>query len=264
MATARARGEQPADGTPLSYRTIHLGARKARSYDEDLWDPRAAKGLEWLVEQRLLAEVLRADVAPGPRSVADFACGTGRVLELLGRSFPSPVGIDISPDMLALARDRCPRATLILGDVTTTPRLASGPFDLITAFRFFLNAEPDLQSEVLAWMRESLRPGGIVVANFHLNPRSVRGAYLRLRMNPAARPPMMSLEDTRRLFAVHGLTVRRILGYSFLPYRRDGRTLLAPKARLCIETRLAGTQALLPMAGTFLAVATLEPSGRRH
>lgn len=264
MGTARARGEQPPDGTPLSYRTIHLGARKARSYDEDLWDPRAAKGLEWLVEQRLLADVLRADVAPGPRSVADFACGTGRVLEFLGRSFPSPVGIDISPDMLALARDRCPRATLILGDVTTTPGLASGPFDLVTAFRFFLNAEPDLQSEVLAWMRESLRPGGLVVANFHLNPRSVRGAYLRLRMTPAARTPMMSLGDTRRLFAVHGFTVRRILGYSFLPYRRDGRTLLAPKARLSIETCLAGTQALLPMAGTFLAVATLEPAGRRH
>ena len=50
--------------------------------------------------------------------------------------------IDVSPDMLALAGARCPRARLIRGDVTTTPGLAPGPFDLITAFRFFLNAEP--------------------------------------------------------------------------------------------------------------------------
>ena len=29
---------------PSSYRDSHLGAAKARSYDEDLWDLRAAKG----------------------------------------------------------------------------------------------------------------------------------------------------------------------------------------------------------------------------
>ena len=59
--------------------------------------------------------------------------------------------------MLALARERCPHAKVILGDVTTTPGLAPGPFDLITAFRFFLNAEPTLRNEVLAWMRDSFR-----------------------------------------------------------------------------------------------------------
>ena len=170
---------------PVSYRVSHLGAEKARAYDDDLWDPRAAKGLDWLVEQRLLADVLRSRVPPGPRSTADFACGTGRVLEFLSRHYDSPVGIDISPDMLALARDRCPRATVVLGDVTTTPALAPGPFDLITAFRFFLNAEPDLRSAALEWMRGALRPDGIVVANFHLNPVSLRGAYLRLRMKSA-------------------------------------------------------------------------------
>jgi O-antigen/teichoic acid export membrane protein/SAM-dependent methyltransferase len=252
-----------ADVTPSSYRASHLGAEKALSYDEDLWDPQAAKGLDWLVEQQLLADIIRTSVAPLPQAVADFACGTGRVLEFLCRHFPSPVGIDISPDMLALAHDRCPQATVILGDVTSSPGLAPGPFDLITAFRFFLNAEPDLRGEVLAWMRGSLRPGGMVVANFHLNPLSLRGAYLRARMTPSARPPMMSAKDAGQLFAAHGFAVRRILGYSFLPYRRAGQTLLAPTARRGVEMRLAGTKALRPVAGSFLLVATLDPSGRR-
>jgi SAM-dependent methyltransferase len=245
---------------PVSYRASHLGAVKARSYDDDLWDPTAAKGLDWLVEQRLLGDVLRAGVPPGPRSVADFACGTGRVLEFLNRYYPSPVGIDVSPDMLALARERCPRATVVLGDVTTTPALAPGPFDLITAFRFFLNAEPELQSAALAWMRGALRPGGLVVANFHLNPVSLRGGYLRLRMTPAARPPMMSFEKARRLFLAHGFTVHQILGYSFLPFRREGRKLLAPTAQRAVETCLAGTDILRPIAGSFLLVAGLAPS----
>jgi SAM-dependent methyltransferase len=265
VSTAQDNGKQTGDATrPLSYQLSHLGSSKAQSYDEDLWDPRAAKGLDWLVEQRLLADILRAYISPGPRSVVDFACGTGRVLGFLSRYFPSPVGIDISPDMLARARDRCPRATLILGDVTTTPGLARGPFDLITAFRFFLNAEPELQSEVLAWMRDSLRPRGLVVANFHLNPLSLRGEYLRLRTTPAARPPMLSVKKARRLFAAHGFSVRRILGYSFLPYRREGRNQLAPRARLFVETRLAASEVLLPIAGSFLVVAVLERPGIRQ
>jgi SAM-dependent methyltransferase len=254
------RGERIVEGTgPDSYRVSHVGAEKARAYDDDLWDPRAAKGLDWLVEQRLLADVLRSRIPPGPRSVADFACGTGRVLEFLSRHYDSPVGIDISPDMLALARDRCPRSTVVLGDVTTTPALAPGPFDLITAFRFFLNAEPDLRSAVLAWMRGALRPDGLVVANFHLNPVSLRGTYLRLRTKPATRPPMMALEDARQLFVAHGFTVHQILGYSFLPFRREGRNLLAPAGRRTVETSLAGTDFLRPIAGSFLLVAGLGP-----
>jgi SAM-dependent methyltransferase len=252
---------EPAEAAAFSYRASHLGADKARLYDEDLWDPRAAKGLDWLVEQQLLAGVLSAGVPSGSLSAADFACGTGRVLEFLGRYFPSPVGIDISPDMLALARARCPQATVLLGDVTTAPDLAPGPFDLITAFRFFLNAEPDLRSEVLTWMREALRPGGLVIANFHLNPRSLRGTYLRARMKPAGRPPMMSVTNACRLFAAHGFAIRQVLGYSFLPYRRSGRVLLAPAARRAVELRLAGAHALLPAAGSFLLVAGLDPAG---
>ena len=158
MSTAVRPTRQPRRSAQTSsYRQSHRGADKARSYDEDLWDLHAAKGLEWLVEQRLLAGVLPEVVAGQRCSCADFACGTGRILEFLSARFPSATGIDISPEMLELAGSRCPRAALIQGDVTTDHGLAPGPFDLITAFRFFLNAEPGLQSQALTWMRRSLR-----------------------------------------------------------------------------------------------------------
>ena len=164
-----------------SYRQSHLGVDKARSYDEDLWDLKAAKGLEWLVEQRLLTGVLQELVAGGSCSSADFACGTGRILEFLSDRFPSVTGIDISPEMLELARSRCPRATLIQGDVTTNHGLAPGPFDLITAFRFFLNAEPVLRSQVLAWMRRSLRQAWCGYREFPSKP-----GELAWNVSPAA------------------------------------------------------------------------------
>jgi hypothetical protein len=71
---------------------------------------------------------------------------------------------------------------------------------------------------------------------------------------------MMSVNDACRLFEAHAFTVRQILGYSFLPYRRDGRALLAPGARRAVETRLAGIGALQPVAGSFLVVATPDSS----
>jgi SAM-dependent methyltransferase len=252
-----------ADGNSHSYRDSHLGAAKAIAYDEDLWDPAAAKGLEWLVEQRLLTGLLRAagdDTAAGPAArpggTADFACGTGRVLQFLSRRYPAPVGIDVSAGMLALARRRCPGAAFVLGDVTADPSLAPGPYDLITAFRFFLNAEPALQAATLAWMRGALRPGGLVLANFHLNPRSLRGTYLRLRVPEGRRPPMAAPAESAALFAAHGFTVRAMAGYSFLPYRREGRHLLAPAARRVVELKLAGRPSLLPVSSCFLVVAS--------
>jgi SAM-dependent methyltransferase len=246
-----------------SYRESHRGTDKARTYDEDLWDLGTAKGLEWLLEQRLLADILVDLAASKLASVADFACGTGRILKFLSGQFPSPTGIDVSPEMLELARRRCPEAVLIQGDVTVDHRLAPGPFDLITAFRFFLNAEPALRSQALTWMRQSLRPGGAVVANFHLNPASLRGRYLRLRTSTATRPTMMPIDDACRLFDQHGLTVRRVLGYSFLPYRRDGRYLFAPSARRAVEMHLAGNRTLTPVAGSFMVMACLGPSRLR-
>ena len=241
-----------------SYRESHLGPGKGKSYDEDLRDRTAAKGLEWLVEQQLLASILDRMSASSEWSFADFACGTGRILEFISAKIPTAVGIDISPEMLGLARARCPWATLIQGDVTADPALAPGPFDLITAFRFFLNAEPTLRSQVLTWMRMALRQGGWVVANFHRNPASLRGTYLRARTSRATRPAMMSVSEACEMLKVHGFTPRQVVGYSFLPYRRDGRKQLAPSVRRAVETRLAGNRALLPAAGSFIVVSSLD------
>src|SRR5260221_3366186 len=164
------------------YRASHLGAEKAREYDRDLWDPRTAKGLTWAVEQRLLDRLVASHLPTRPRSALDFACGTGRLLAYLDDIVPLLVGVDISPDMLAVAAERAPRARLVCGDVTADPGLVTEQFDLLTAFRFLVNAEDELRSDALRWLRTRLAPGGRFIANFHLNPQSARGAYTNLRL----------------------------------------------------------------------------------
>ena len=52
---------------------------------------------------------------------------------------------------LALVRDYvAARATLVEGDLTREPLLGERRFDLVTAFRFFPNAEPALRRDVMA------------------------------------------------------------------------------------------------------------------
>jgi SAM-dependent methyltransferase len=63
----------------------------------------------------------------------DAGCGTGEFLALALERGASAVGIDLSPDMLAVARRRAPDAELREGDITKLP-YDDDAFDVVTAF----------------------------------------------------------------------------------------------------------------------------------
>ena len=234
-----------------SYRDSHVDPSKVRSYDRDLWDARAAKGLEWLLEQEYIDEILSH--RPQAQVAIHFACGTGRVLGFLAERVPEVIGVDVSAAMIDAARQRYPNARFVLGDVTRNPELLTEQADVITAFRFLLNAEPPLRSAALNWMRDRLARGGILIVNFHLNPRSLRGSYLRLRR--ATDITMMAVAEARSLLARHGLSVRQVHGYSYLPYRRDGSRQVLPGLRRHIEERLARVDTIAGWGSCFILVA---------
>lgn len=52
------------------------------------------------------------------RSVLDVACGTGRHLEHLATRFEC-AGLDLSPEMVAIAAARCPDGSVSVGDMTS-------------------------------------------------------------------------------------------------------------------------------------------------
>ena len=223
----------------------------ADRYDRDLWDLSTARGLEWLLEKGILDELLEGRRAA--HVAIDFACGTGRVLEYLAGRAREVIGIDISPAMLEVARRRCPGARLVEGDITVDPGLVTESADIVTAFRFLLNAEPPLRAAALEWMRDHLAPGGVLIANFHLNPRSLRGRYLRARAAPDVN--LIGVTHARELLAEHGLAVREVRGYSYVPYRRDGSHLLFPRVRRAVEGRLARTKRMPRLGSAFMVLA---------
>lgn len=91
--------------------------------------------------------------------ILDAGSGTGMVPFLLKQNNPSLniTGIDLSEEMLQIARNRNPGVPLLKGDVTQLP-FDDHTFDCVTTF-FTLRNFPDLPSSI-AEMFRVLRSGG--------------------------------------------------------------------------------------------------------
>jgi SAM-dependent methyltransferase len=100
-----------------------------------------------------------------PGVALDAACGTGRHTAYLAARGHRVIGVDSSPDMLALARSRVPAATLHEGDLHALP-LPDDHVDLAVC-ALALAHLPDLRPAVTEFARV-LRPGGhLIITDVH-------------------------------------------------------------------------------------------------
>lgn len=95
-------------------------------------------------------------VGPGDR-LLDVACGAGLAVELAGVLGARCAGIDASPRLIAVARDRSPDADLRVGDMQALP-WDDAAFDVVTSFRGIWATTPGAVAEV----HRVLVPGGRV------------------------------------------------------------------------------------------------------
>ena len=95
-------------------------------------------------------------VGDGDR-LLDVACGSGLALELAGLLGARCAGIDASPRLVAVARDRSPAADIRVGDMLALP-WDDATFDVVTSFRGVWGTTADALGEI----RRVLVPGGRV------------------------------------------------------------------------------------------------------
>ncbi len=149
-------------------------AARAAAYFRDNathWDEiRSLHVDEGEVEAALVAAVTGGRRGePAIDDLVDMGTGTGRVLELLGPHARRAVGIDLSCEMLAVARANLDRAGLAhcmvrQGDITQLP-LPPASADAVTIHQV-LHYAPD-PARVVAEAARVLRPGGsLVVVDF--------------------------------------------------------------------------------------------------
>ncbi len=218
-----------------NYRMSHQDEAHAATYDAGFLE-NPHRTLLWEMEQAALDDVLDRHF-PGRRIEAlDFACGTARIAAFLESRGASGVGVDISAAMLAFGRHKVCRFELIEADLTREDVLGERVFDLVTAFRFFPNAEPALRREAIDVIARHLAPGGYLVFNNHLNRASLQQRLLRLFRREGGWCGM-SPADVNEMLADGRLRIVRVYAIGLFPATE--RYLLLPRRVLAAFERAA-------------------------
>ena len=152
-----------------------------------LWgtDPRAWAELAESHNRPLFEAVLEAAAVGPGMAVLDVGCGSGLTLVLAAERGAVASGVDISPGLLAIARDRLPRADLREADMESLP-FGDAAFDAVTGVNAFQFAGDPRRA-----LREAARvtrPGGRVVASLFAAPERSQGTLAHEAMT-ALIPP---------------------------------------------------------------------------
>jgi SAM-dependent methyltransferase len=110
--------------------------------------------------------------------VLEIACGTGRVAIRLARAGTKVVGIDLSPEMLAVAKQNSGHLTnvrWIEGDMRSFRLTERFHLALIPGHAFQHLNTPDDQAACLSCIKGHLHSGGILVVHLdHMNTENMR------------------------------------------------------------------------------------------
>ena len=142
-------------------------APKGADYDRH-WQAMAARGESIHGEADFVCTL-----APGPASVLDAGCGTGRIgIELAARGM-EVMGIDIDEAMLSSARSKAPSMAWECRDLAALAAdgrdLNGRRFDVVLlAGNVLLFVAPGTEGAVVARCGAHLAPGGALVAGFSL------------------------------------------------------------------------------------------------
>ena len=167
----------------------------------------------------LLARLGALGVAPGRGCAVDFGCGAGRLSHgLAEHGFGTVVGLDISPSMLAKAREIVPSTGCDFRAVVGPglEAVATGSADLVYSCRVLQHMPPELADGYVREFLRIVRPGGVVAFQLPTRPaRTPAGVALALLPAGAARRLRRGMEmhgtpeaQVRTLLAGLGADVR--------------------------------------------------------
>jgi SAM-dependent methyltransferase len=122
------------------------------------WFNRLIDGLQF----RALRRALALAAIPSGARILDVGCGTGRWMRRYHEVGLHAVGVDVTPMMLLLARQRGTNSPLLAGEAHRLP-LADALFDCVSDVTVVQHIPPSLQPQALAEMMRVLKPGGRLI-----------------------------------------------------------------------------------------------------
>jgi SAM-dependent methyltransferase len=129
-----------------------------------------AIGKDYRAESAKVADLIRIH-CPKARSLLDVACGTGGHLECFRREF-EVTGVELSPQMAAIARRKLPEVAVHVGDMRSFD--LGCRFDAVTCLFSaigYMRTPQDLHLAVANLVRHA-NPGGVVIIEPWLSPEA--------------------------------------------------------------------------------------------
>ena len=247
-----------------TYRQQFAKKAKAEEYDRVAYGSDSYSDILWEIEKAQLVGLLKEFRKTHDHiDYLDFAAGTGRIISFMEDKVNTATGIEISQAMAELARKKLVKGRVICADITNDAEEIEGRYDLITAFRFILNAEPPLRVRALKALAARLKDEtSVLIFNNHSNLFSHKlllwplHKLRRLGKGYQTEGNYMINVQARRLADEAGLTIGRVLGCGVLSAKALRLMPFDTVRRL--EKQLARRPMLRPFCGNQMYVAKVK------
>jgi len=134
----------------------------ARAYDRQFGDELDGKPLD-----RALLAVLVELVGTG--TIADVGCGPGHVTRYLATQHADDVvGVDLSPGMIAVARERAPELTFTVGSMLLLPTTDAAWAGAVSLYSI-IHLTADERAAACREFARVIQPGGWLLVAFHVD-----------------------------------------------------------------------------------------------
>lgn len=178
-------------------------------------------------EREILSQWL---VSSENKSVLDLACGTGRFLNL------ATAGLDISANMLEIAKNKYPDQELILASADNIP-VASGNYNAVFSLHFFMHLSEEKIQAIVDECYRILRPQGMLIFDI---PSALRRKLISYKPENWHGATALSLSDIHNLCGSKW-RFEELVGLTFFPIHRipnQSRHLLSPLEKLTCRSFL--------------------------
>jgi ubiquinone/menaquinone biosynthesis C-methylase UbiE len=154
-ATQPERGPSAVSGVRAAYDAV------AHAYDSQLADELDGKPFD-----RGLLEGFVALAGPG--LMADVGCGPGHVTRFIAARHAEVIGIDLSPGMIAVARQRAPELAYAVGSMLQLP-VPDGAWAAAIALYSIIHFTASDRGVACREFARAVRPGGWLLVAFHID-----------------------------------------------------------------------------------------------
>jgi SAM-dependent methyltransferase len=174
--------------------------KEVASLYEDIADWFDASRPRTLIEAEYLSLALKS--APRKGSLLDLGCGAG---EPIARYFIANgfkvTGVDLSPKMISLCKQRFPDETWLVGDIRNLK--LDSCFDIIIAWDSFFHLDHESQRNMFPTFRDHIRDGGVLVFTSGTKLGEAYGTMQGREFYHAS----LDLEEYEKLLTTYGFKV---------------------------------------------------------